>query len=56
MTVHMHSTACAFIDACGTPEQQAQMFAETVDHFGILEVGGANPPAASMSARDLTRR
>jgi butyryl-CoA dehydrogenase len=46
MTVHMHSTACAFIDACGTTEQQAQMFAETVDHFGVFGSWGSEPTSS----------
>jgi alkylation response protein AidB-like acyl-CoA dehydrogenase len=46
MTVHMHSTACTLISAYGTPDQQAAMFGQTTDQFGIFGSWGSEPSSS----------
>jgi alkylation response protein AidB-like acyl-CoA dehydrogenase len=46
MTVHMHSTACAFVAACGSDDQQAAMFPSTVEEFGIFGSWGSEPTSS----------
>lgn len=46
MTLHMHSTVCAFIATCGTDQQQASMFPPTVDQFGIFGSWGSEPTSS----------